>query len=134
MVDLIQSAKVVAPVIADLQGLFLCDSPIHQRVALIFDALRLISGNAHIAHGLVLPFQPIDLPVDKMRFQLSRTPANPGVGPTVSVQRNAQPLSVFNAGLTLFLFFEHQPFKALWMAKPSQMQPTLRMQILVQLV
>ncbi len=60
MVDLIQPTEVIATVIADLQGLFLCDPPIYQRIPFIFDALWLISGNAHITHGLVLSFFSAD--------------------------------------------------------------------------
>ena len=85
MVNLIQPTEVITPVIADLQGFLLRDSPIHQRIALAFDALRLICGDTHITHGPVLSFQPVDFLMDEMRFQLPRTPAHTGTGPAVSV-------------------------------------------------
>ncbi len=85
MVDLIQPTEVIAPVIANLQGFLLCDPPICQRITLVFDALWLICGDPHITHGLVLSFQPVDLLMDEMCFQLPRIPAHTGTGPAVSV-------------------------------------------------
>ena len=44
-----------------------------------------MASKTHITHGLVLSFQPVDLLVDEMCFQLPRTPAHTGTGPAVSV-------------------------------------------------
>jgi len=44
----IQPAPIKAPVIADFQGLRLRDAPLHQRIFVILDALRLVGGDAQI--------------------------------------------------------------------------------------
>ena len=64
----IQTAPIKAPVIADLQGFGFGDTPIHQGILVVLDALRLVGGDANIVQGVPLFFQPVHLFVDKMCF------------------------------------------------------------------
>ena len=74
---------------------------------LIFDPLRLICRDADIVECLILPLKPIDLLADKMGFKLSRTPSYLSTGPAVAIERNAQPLPVFDGRWLLLFFLEH---------------------------
>lgn len=84
VIDLIQSAPVITAVVTYFQSLCFGDTPVHQRILLIFDPLRLICRDADIVECLILPLKPIDLLADKMGFKLSRTPSDLSTGPAVA--------------------------------------------------
>ena len=61
MINFIQAAPVKAAVIADLQRLGLGDAPLHKRVLLSLDPVRLVSGDANIMQDLILLLGPVEL-------------------------------------------------------------------------
>ena len=53
VIDLIETAPVISPVVTDLERLFFGDAPVYKRVSVMLDTLRLVCGDANIVERVI---------------------------------------------------------------------------------
>ena len=61
MIDFIQTAKIKAPVITDLESLCLGDPPIYQRILFTPAPLGFVRSDSDILQGIAMLFDTVDL-------------------------------------------------------------------------
>ena len=135
MINLVQPTKIKSPVVANLQRLGFSDPPLYQGIAMgsvVLAPLCLISGNANIVQGVLLPFEPVDLFPNQAGFQFSGTPAQLCTRPTVALGWYPHPGAALQTIGALLRLVEHQPLKTMGMAQSDDMDAAFPIEKIVQ--
>ena len=136
MIDLIQPAPVKPPVIADLQGLGLGDSPLHQGIAVvrvILAPMGFVGGNPDMVERVLLLLEPVDFLGHQVELELAGTPAYPHGRPAVAGQGLAFGNPSVYGPLLPHGGVEHQPLETVGMAQGGDVDASLPEQKIVQL-
>ena len=97
-----------------------------------FAAVSFVSGDADMMQPVLFAFEPINLFIHKMGFELSGTPTYFHPRPTVAGQRLAHSDTALYGPLLLLGNVIHQPFKAMGVPQSGDMDAALPVEKIIQ--